>query len=106
MFVNINGVKSKIKSLTTAILAVDCDIIMLAETKGNPPYIKGYTWYNKQRQNANGGGIAIGLKNSLAKHATQLNNIEDQNQEIIWVELDFPGNTKNYVGCRTPGRRK
>jgi hypothetical protein len=79
--------------------AVECDVVMLSETKGHPPLIAGYTWYSKTRETMKGGGVAIGVKNDVAKYATRVKNLEDQQQEIVWVELAIPRNNKYYLGC-------
>jgi hypothetical protein len=77
----------------------ETDIMMITETKGQPPYTEGYTWYSKNRLHRKGGGIAIGIRNELAKFVKEEKNIEDQDQEVIWLELNIPGNEKHYMGC-------
>ena len=64
-------------------------IITLAETKlqSKPPILKNYSWLTKNRQNREGGGVAILIRNDIAPKTTKVTNIEDQNQEILWIEI-------------------
>ena len=99
LYANINGVKSKIRSLVSAVEASNCDIVMITETKGRPPQMDGFKWYHKERTNTTGGGVAIAIKNEMAKYTGEVKDIEDQNQEIIWIETMIPGNDRLYIGC-------
>ena len=99
LYANINGVKGKIKSLETAVKASNCDIVMITETKGRPPQMEGFKWYHKERISTTGGGVAIGIRDEIAKYTGEIKDMEDQNQEIIWIESQIPGNSKLYLGC-------
>ena len=75
------------------------DIILLTETKGAPPAITGVKWFHKQRKNARGGGVAIGIKDHIAKFAKTISPNEDPDQEIIWTAIDIPQRRKILLGC-------
>ena len=100
LYNNINGVRGKIKSLTDVMEITDSDVIILTETKGEPPLINNYTWYTKNRQQGKGGGIAIAIRNEKAKYADIVKDIEQTDMEIIWVKLEIPGTkTTDFIGC-------
>ena len=54
-------------------------------------------WINKPRNNRNGGGVAILIRNDILPITQRVENLEDQEQEIIWVKIDN-GKKKVYVG--------
>ena len=62
---------------------------LLFETKfsNEPLPIKGYKWFYKNRKNREGGGVAIAARKDLLKSTTEVENLEDQNQEVLWVQL-------------------
>ena len=67
MNVNIRGTNSKTDSLKSAIMTYKPEIVCLQETMLDPlraPKIEGYKWIIKQRQNKQGGGIAIMINNT------------------------------------------
>ena len=89
MYSNANGIMSKLQSLEDNLQSEKPDIYCITETKlqGNPPNIQGYSWETKNRSNKNGGGIAILINNQLVNQVTRIENLEEQNQEILWIGL-------------------
>ena len=75
------------------------DITLLTETKGAPPVSVGIKWFHKQRKNGKGGGVAIGIKDHIAKYAKIITPNEDPDQEIIWTSIDIPQKRKIILGC-------
>ena len=69
------------------------------ETKTAPPRIQGYAnWTHKQRQGKEGGGVAITTKGEISNKTTKVENIEDHDQEVIWIEIKTTHNNKIYIG--------
>ena len=90
LYANPCGISGKISSLTTVAQSNESHIIALAETKlGNtPPVVAGYTWYNKPRK-LGSGGVALLVRDDI-KHMTKLvQEIEDYDQEILWIEINM-----------------
>ena len=86
------------KSLITNSNTQQSDIIMICETKGNPPKMDGYKWHTKNRTSQKGGGVAIAVKTELHKYSSKLDDLEDNNQEVLWVELKIPKNDIIHLG--------
>ena len=59
--------------------------------------MQGYGWINKPRHNKNGGGVAILIRDDIYKLTKRVEDLEDQDQEIIWIQIDN-GVNKIYVG--------
>ena len=99
MYTNPNGALGKIKSIETAAHTANAHFVTLSETNfGKTPLpITGYSWYNKPRKEG-GGGVAIAVRDDIHPHTNRVQNLEDQSQEIIWVELSG-SNKRVYVGC-------
>ena len=99
LYTNANGITGKINSLTTAMNEYECNVACITETKlgGQPPNIPGYTWETRNRINKQGGGVAIITKQNLNNHTNRVTEIEDQNQEILWIELKQAKQT-TYIG--------
>ena len=58
----------------------------------------GYSpWIHKQRTSKEGGWVAIVVKAEIAPKTTKVENIEDHDQEITWIEYK-PTNNKIYIG--------
>jgi hypothetical protein len=99
LYCNINGIRGKMKSLKEVTDAEETDIVLMTETKSKPPILEGYTWYDLQRGQGKGGGVAIAVKDDINKYTTEVQVKEDQEQEIIWISIDFPKCKKIAVGC-------
>ena len=86
LYTNANGINGKINSLTTAMSEYGCNVACIAETKlaGQPPNIPGYTWETRNRNNKQGGGVAIITKQNLNNHINRVTEIETQTR--IWIE--------------------
>ena len=89
MYANANGITGKIDSLKTAARTHNSHIITITETKiqGDMPKLEGYEWISKNRTRKEGGSIAIAVRNDLTNNATRVDDLEDQDQEVIWVEI-------------------
>lgn len=93
MYTNPNGISSKIQSLQIATEALKPHIITLAETKlqSIPPLLQNYKWITRNRP-TEGGGVAILIRNDITQNTKTINNLEDQNQEILWAETNLNKN--------------
>ena len=86
-------------SLQSAAEEYEADIICINETKTAPPRIQGYAnWTHKQRPGKEGGGVAITTKEEISNKTTKVENIEDHDQEVIWIEIKTTHNNKIYIG--------
>ena len=99
LYCNINGARGKIRSLKDVMTMEETDIVMLTETKGAPPLMEHFTWYSKERKNNRGGGVAIGVRNELAKYTSTPNIIETEEVEIAWIRMQIPKKKEVYIGC-------
>ena len=99
LYANANGILTKVESLNIAINNFQPDICSITETKltTSPPNITNYAWEYKNRNNRNGGGVAQLIKNDLVKNTCRTQNIEDQNQEILWTQIKN-GTKKIHIG--------
>ena len=99
MYANANGITGKIDSLKTAAKTHNSHIITITETKiqGDIPKLEGYEWISKNRTRKEGGGIAIAVRNDLTNNVTRVDDLEDQDQEVIWVEIRS-GPQKQFIG--------
>ena len=99
LYANPDGIMGKVTSLISAAQTTNAHIIGLAETKLNKthPTVQGYEWINKPRHNKRGGGVAILIRNDIYPMTQKVEDLEDLDQEILWVKIDN-GKTKLYVG--------
>ena len=74
-------------------------IAAITETKleGPPPYIPGYKWIHKNRKNHPGGGVAFILREDIANQIYEIKELEDNNQEILWIQIKNKNN-KTFLG--------
>ena len=98
VYANTNGIRGKIGSIQEICITNNIDIAIITETKGKPPLLKGYQWYSKERRNATGGGVAIAVKNEIARQTKEQKNMEDNEQEIIWIEINITGKDRIHIG--------
>ena len=98
IYANPQGITGKITSLIAIAQATDAKIIALAETKLNKttPLVSGYSWINKPRR-SDGGGVAFLIRNDIEKNIEKIENLEDHDQEILWIRLNTHG-TKTSIG--------
>ena len=96
VYANPNGIMGKIPSLMSAAKAANAHITALAETKISSiaPVTQGYHWINGPRS-TNGGGVALLIRDDIRHITKQVQNLEDQDQEIIWIEIT---GKKVYIG--------
>ena len=99
LYCNANGIRGKIKSIESAAKTQAAHIIAITETKGPAPKIEGYSnWYEKTRNDTRGGGVAIAVREDLINKCQPVEDIEDQNQEVKWIQLSTHHNNKVYIG--------
>ena len=96
LYVNVNGIRSKIASLQNAVDQHNSHIVAVVETKGKPPKLQGYTWESKQGK-TNKGGVAIAIRNDIHKAVTSEPVKEQEGLEIIWIQLST-NNSKISIG--------
>ena len=89
LYTNPRGATGKIQSIEADAHAYDAHYIALAETKfsAKPLPIKGYKWFYRNRENRDGGGVAIAARDDLYKSTIEVKNLEDHDQEILWVQM-------------------
>ena len=97
LYVNVNGVKSKVESLQSAAQTHNSHIVAITETKGLPPKLEGYTQWETKQTHRRGGGVAITVREELANNFQILEDMEDENQEILWAQITQK-NKKIYIG--------
>ena len=44
-----------------------------------------------------GGGVAIAVRQDIEKNVTQVQDLEDQEQEIVWAQIN-QGTRKTFIG--------
>ena len=99
LYANLNGIKDKVKSLEIAAKAYDAHIVAVAETKQLPPRLEGYgNWNSRERKNKGGGGVAITARNDINPKITKVENIEDEDQDVVWVELKKSTKESIFIG--------
>ena len=109
MYLNIRGMKSKIRSLTNVIEELQPTMICITESKlekDETMEIEGYHLLRNDR-NKDGGGIVIGVVERL-KHITTIVEKKKDVEESLWVAVNNRTRTKLRVGviyapqeCRT-----
>ena len=99
LYANPDGIMGKVTSLISAAQTTNAHIIGLAETKlgKTHPTVQGYEWVNKPRSNRKGGGVAILIRNDIFPLTQRVEDLEDHDQEILWLKIDN-GKSKIFVG--------
>ena len=99
LYANANGIRDKMVSIQSAAEEYDAHIVAITETKINPPKLQGYgKWKSKERKQRAGGGVAITARNDINNKVTKVTNLEDDEQEVVWVELKKNMKDKIYIG--------
>lgn len=77
----------------SAAKSTDAHIIALTETKLGKitPNTPGYSWVNGPRD-PKGGGVALLIRDDISHMINKPPDLEDQDQEIKWIELKCPNN--------------
>ena len=87
-------------SIETAVKALNAHVITLSETKGKPPQIEGYSpWYTEKDKKDKGGGVAIAVKNEISKFCQPIEDLETQNQDVAWIQINLHNKEKLCIGC-------
>ena len=100
MYTNLDGIRGKVKDLQQTAMSLNADGIAVAETKQVPPRLKGYgKWKSKERTTKGGGGVAMCFKEHLEPRITKVNDIEDEGQDVVWVEMRVGNKEKVMIGA-------
>ena len=97
LYANVNGAKSKIESIQSAVQTHNSHIVAITETKGLPPKLEGYAKWEIKQNNKHGGGVAITVREEMANNFQIIEDMEDDNQEIIWAQITMK-NKKISIG--------
>lgn len=96
-YTNINGIASKLGSLQNIMSTDNPHTVILTETKSNKcPKIPGWTWINEIKPN-NAGGVAIAVRDDIAKNTEDLDVERDKEMEVAWIGIKTKQG-KIYVG--------
>ena len=99
MYCNANGIRGKIRSIETAAQTQSAHVICITETRGPAPKIEGYNrWYEKLRDQSKGGGVAIAVRDDIANKCQPVDDIEDVDQEVKWIQISTQKNKQLFVG--------
>ena len=100
MYANVNGIKEKVNSLEQNASACGAHMVLVTETKQIPPKLQEYDkWKSKERKEGAGGGVGICARKDIASKITRTENLEDDEQDIVWVEMSQTKNKKLHIGC-------
>ena len=100
MYANVNGIKEKVNSLQQNASACGAHIVLVTETKQIPPKLQEYDkWKSRERKERAGGGVGICARKDIASKITKIENMEDDEQDIVWVEMSQTKNKKLHIGC-------
>ena len=97
LYSNVRGTKSKMKSLKEIVYSKECDLFTVTETnlKQNENIVlKGYKWVGKIRQERDGGGVGILIKDTLINGIT-IEPITATNIEIFLLKVNL--NNSEYL---------
>ncbi len=99
IYANANGIGDKAASVESTAKAEDAQVIAITETKQIPPKLDGYMkWYSKERKGQQGGGVAITVRNDLAKNVNRISEFDNDDIEIVWIEVTISNVNKLYIG--------
>ena len=100
LYCNANGARNKIKSIEKAARTKNAHVICIAETKSIPPRIPGYSeWHmGNKRERYDGGGVAIAVREDIEKESQPVEDLETQDQEVAWIQINTKGKKKISVG--------
>ena len=96
----ISRIRGKIISLQAAADSQNSHIVAITETKGTPPALEGYApWYHRPRNEGDGGGVAITVRNDIKQNSQLIDYLEtNNNQEIIRIQINLNRRNKIYAG--------
>ena len=99
LYANVNGIKDKMTSLQNAAETYGAHIVAVVETKQIPPRLEGYgIWNSKERKNKGGGGVAIAARNDVNSKIIKVDNLDEDEQDVVWVELKKSLKENLYIG--------
>ena len=88
LYSNARGIKSKMKSLKEIVYSTECDLYAVIETnlkQNENIFVKGYKWVGKIRQERDGGGVGILIKDTLINGIT-IEPIAAENIELLLLK--------------------
>ena len=99
MYTNLDGIRGKVKNLQETALSLQAGAVVVTETKQVPPRLKGYgKWRSKERTTKGGGGVAICVREHLDSRITKRNDLEDEEQDVVWVDMKLGPKEKIMIG--------
>ena len=97
LYSNARGIKSKMKSLKEIVYSTECDLYSVTEMnlkQNENIVVKGYKWVGKIREERNGGGNGILIKDTLINDIT-IEPITAKNIEVLLLKLNL--NNSEYL---------
>ena len=85
MTINTRGIKSKIKSLTSALHTMGIHIAGITEThlaSNEEVTIPGYKWLGKPRKSREGGGVGFLIRNDMKNLIEEKQKLNETEHEI------------------------
>ena len=99
LYTNANGILGKIRSLQVVANLTNSHVITLTETKSTPPNLEGYApWITKNRKGKTGGGVAIATRQDIANNTQVVDDLEDHDQDILWIQINKSKHKKMFIG--------
>ena len=99
MYTNLDGIRGKVKNLQETALSLEAGAVVVTETKQIPPRLKGFgRWRSKERTTKGGGGVAICVREHLDSRITKRDDLEDEEQDVVWVEMKLGPKEKIMIG--------
>ena len=98
LYANTNGILGKIRSLQVVANLTNSHVITLTETKSTPPNLEGYApWITKNRKGKTG-GVAIATRQDITNNTQVVDDLEDHDQEILWIQSNKSKHKKMFIG--------
>ena len=88
IYANVRGLKSKLSSLAAILSEKQPQLCLMTETQlrsNTGVNIPGYTFFGRKRENKNGGGVGILVRNDIRQHTAA--HYSDHDLEILWVSI-------------------
>ena len=97
LYSNARSIKSKMKSLKEIVYSTECDLYSVTEMnlkQNENIVVKGYKWVGKIREERDGGGVGILIKDTLINDIT-IEPITAKNIEVLLLKLNL--NNSEYL---------
>ena len=99
-YANARGITGKMKSLHGVIEQLEPEVMAITETNLNTDkniIVEGYSWLGRPRQNKEGGGIGLLVKNTV-KPNTTIHKIGKDDKEIMWIRIKTKKHEEIAIG--------